>query len=182
MTKWPIESLGRHHIRSLFSCGVTALDTFVRTQISQYEKRRLSRSRVATDDSRTRVIGYYTLAAGAISVEHLPPEVARRLPEHPVPAILLGRLAVDIAYQKAGVGDRLLSDAILRSLQVSKDVGVFAIYVRATDEPATGFYRKYGFLSCNSNPLDLYLPLASYDANLKLSSMPPSVLAGTSNN
>ena len=168
MTQWQIEPLGRHHVRSQFSCGIPALDDFARTQITQYEKRGLCRSRVVTDESGAQVLGFYTLSAGGIAVENMPPDVARRLPEHPVPVILLGRLAVDKSVHNKGIGRRMLRDAISRSLQLSSEIGIFAIYVRATGESAAAFYRKYGFASCSLSPLDLYLPIASlmpYDPN-----------------
>ena len=86
----------RRHRRSDFQCGVPALDDFLRTFVTQYEKRRLGKTFVAVpSDDALRVIGYYTLAAGAVAFAHLPIEVARKLPRHPVPVILLARLAVD---------------------------------------------------------------------------------------
>ena len=80
------------HQRTGFCCGMPALDEFLRAFVTQYEKRRLGRTFVAvptTEDAR--VLGYYTLAAGAVAFVHLPPQVAKKLPKHPVPVILLGR-------------------------------------------------------------------------------------------
>ncbi len=97
MAEISIEPFDRaKHQRASFRCGKPALDEFIRTLVTQYEKRRLGKTFVAvqTDDLAT-VVGYYTLASGAVACANLPPNVARKLPQHPIPVILLARLAVD---------------------------------------------------------------------------------------
>src|SRR5271154_2290372 len=96
MAEWRIEPLRASHERGEFSCGKSPLDDFLRLRASQYEKRRLGRTYVATFPGAMKVAGYYTLAAGAVAIANLPPEAAKRIPKHPVPVILLGRLAVDL--------------------------------------------------------------------------------------
>jgi GNAT superfamily N-acetyltransferase len=161
MTEWRIDPLGSHHIRSNFSCGVASLDDFFRTQVTQYERRGLGRSYVATEHSGMPVVGYYTLATSSIKAQNLAPEAARRLPRHPIPVVLLARLAVDQSHQKTGIGARLLKDAITRTHRVAQEIGAFAIHVEAVDDRAAAFYRKFGFVSFPAKPLELYLPLAT---------------------
>lgn len=80
------------HQRAGFSCGKPALDEFIRTLVTQYEKRRLGKTFVAVQaDEGKAIIGYYTLASGAVACADLPNEVAKKLPKHPVPVILLAR-------------------------------------------------------------------------------------------
>ncbi len=116
MDDWRIELLDPTHDRSGFRCGKPSLDEFLRSLVSQYEKRRLGRTYVAVLPNDRRVYGYYTLAAGSALIQHLPPKAARKLPKHPVPVALLGRLAVDQAAQGRGLGARLLIDALRRCL------------------------------------------------------------------
>ena len=148
------------HDRSQFSCGQPSLDAFLRTLVTQYEKRRLGRTFVAARPDG-RVLGYFTLASSAIAFENIPPDDSQKLPKHPVPTILLGRLAVDRTEQGQGLGETLLMSAIAKSLDLSEALGVYAIEVQAIDSAAARFYGKYGFVPLLNQPLHLYLPLAT---------------------
>jgi hypothetical protein len=90
-----VEPLGRPHVREQFDCGRPSLNDFVRALVSQYEKRNLGRTYVAVAGSEPRVLGYYTIASAALAFEALLPRLAKKLPRHPVPAVLIARLAVD---------------------------------------------------------------------------------------
>ncbi len=163
MADWIIEPFGKAHDRSTFSCGKESLDDFIRTRVSQYEKRRLGKTFVAVPGGEIRVIGYYTLAAGSVSFEHLPTEASHKLPKHPVPVILLARLAVDQSAQGKRLGEGLLLDALQRSLDLSDNLGTFAVEVDALDHSAVAFYVKYGFAPLLDNPRHLYLPMATIE-------------------
>src|SRR5437879_5248893 len=108
------------HNRSSFSCGQLNLDGFLRTLVTQYEKRRLGRTFVAVPPDNDRVLGYFTLASSAIAFENLPRHDAQKLPKHPVPTILLGRLAVDRTAQGQGLGETLLMSPIAKSLDLAE--------------------------------------------------------------
>jgi len=164
---WIIEPFGKSHDRSAFTCGKPALDEFLRTRVSQYEKRRLGKTFVAVLQGEQRVRGYYTLAAGAVAFEHLPTVASTKLPKHPIPVILLARLAVDLSAQGQGLGEKLLLDALQRSLDLSDSLGAHAVEVNALDDSAIAFYVKYGFSPLLDNPRHLYLPLATIDRVLK---------------
>src|SRR5438128_1619848 len=87
MADWIIARLSKDHDRSAFSCGKASLDTFLHSLVSQYEKRRLGRTFVATEPDSMRVAGYYTLAAGAVGVSVLPASTRKKLPKHPIPTV-----------------------------------------------------------------------------------------------
>lgn len=163
MVEWRIEPLHASHERGEFFCGKTPLDEFLRLRASQYEKRRFGRTYVALFPGTTRVAGYYTLAAGAVAIANLPPEAAKRLPKHPVPVILLGRLAVDQNAKGQGLGRALLRDALRRSLDLSEQLGLFAVEVLAIDTEARDFYIKFGFVPLADNDLHLFLPIRSIE-------------------
>lgn len=161
MDDWRIEPLGREHDRAAFSCGKPPLDDFIRRLVSQYEKRNLGRTYVAVRPGEARVCGYYTLASGAVAFEHLPEASAQKLPRHPVPVVLLARLAVDQTEQGRGLGERLLIDALRRCLELANRLGIHAVEVDAIDQPARAFYEKYGFVPLLDRELHLFLPIAT---------------------
>jgi len=163
---WIIEPLSKSHERDDFSCGKQPLDEFIRTRVSQYEKRKLGRTFVAIATDNRKVLGYYTLAAGVVSFEHLPTDSSRKLPKHPIPVILLARLAVDLSSHGQRLGEGLLLNALQRSLDLSVELGVHAVEVDAIDDSAAGFYRKYGFIPLLDNPLHLYMPMTTIEKAL----------------
>jgi GNAT superfamily N-acetyltransferase len=163
MDDWRIEPLDDSHDRAGFTCGKAPLDDFLRSLVSQYEKRRLGRTYVALRGAEKKVYGYYTLATGAIPTTHLPPKVARKLLRHPVPVVLLGRLAVDQAAQGKRLGEYLLTDALRVSLGLSEAVGLFAVEVDAIDDQARRFYEKYGFAPLTDSEHHLYLPIRTIE-------------------
>lgn len=163
MADWCVEALDRTHERAEFACGKDLLDRFIRNLVTQYEKRRLGRIYVAVRVNEKRVLGYFTLASGAIAFENVPDLASRKLPRHPVPVILLARLAVDQATQGQGLGRFLLRDALQRCQLIANQLGVHAVEVHAIDEEARAFYAKYGFVSLQDNPLHLFLPMATIE-------------------
>lgn len=166
MAEWVVEPFGKQHERGAFSCGRPSLDDFLHARVSQYEKRRLGKTFVAVPKGGTNVLGYYTLAAGSVSFERLPAGASRKLPKHPVPVVLLARLAIDQSAQRMPLGEGLLLDALQRSLDLSATLGVHAVEVDAIDDSAAAFYRKYGFTPLLDDPLHLHLPIATVEALL----------------
>lgn len=147
------------HDRSTFDSGSPALDTYLKRQVSQDIKRRVATCLVAlTDDGR--IAGYYTLAATSVLLDLLPEQVARKLPRYPsVPAILMGRLAVDQTFKGQKLGGALLADALARS--ANAEIAAYALIVDAKDEDAASFYGHHGFIALPTSSLRLFLPLAS---------------------
>ncbi len=162
MGDWHIERLERAHVRDAFSCGKPPLDEFIRRLVSQYEKRNLGRTYVAVRPGEKQVLGYVTLASGSIPFQNLPDPTARKLPRHPVPVILLARLAVDQSVQGQGLGEGLLVDALQRVIGLADKLGIHAVEVNAIDEQAKAFYEKYGFVPLLDNEFHLFLPIATF--------------------
>lgn len=156
-----IEPLGRQHDRAAFSCGVAELDDYLRRRAGQDVRRRIARVFVGTDEGSNVVLGFYTLSALSIDVGALPEAQARKLPRHPVPAALIGRLAVVRSAQGRGLGRLLLADAVQRTLAASEQVAIHAVVVDAKNDAAHRFYRAYGFLALPDEALRLFLPLRS---------------------
>jgi ribosomal protein S18 acetylase RimI-like enzyme len=155
-----IEALSPSHDRTDFSCGVDPLDRYLQTQATQDVRRHISNCFVAIEGSEPRIAGYYTLAASSIPVGEIPPEISRKLPRYPVlPAVLVGRLAVDRRFAGRALGSALLFDAFARSLRA--DPAVFAMIVDAKDERAAGFYRRFGFQPFTGRPLSFFLPMGT---------------------
>jgi ribosomal protein S18 acetylase RimI-like enzyme len=164
MAEWIIERLQKEHDRSAFTCGKAPLDNFLRALVSQYEKRKLGRTYVAIEPGQTRVAGYYTLATGSFDFSSLDENARKKLPEHPVPTLHLGRLAVDIEFRGKRLGETLLFHALRAALEISEKAGAFAVDLWAIDEDAANFYRKYGFLLLQDHPFHLYLPMKTIEA------------------
>ncbi len=158
-----IEPLGSHHDRTAFSCGEPALDSYLQRQASQDVRRRVAQVFVAIGDTPGKVAGYYSLSAASFAKDELPPALAKRLPHYPVPAAVLGRLAVDRAQQGRGLGETLLLDAIRLVVRASTTIAVYAIIVDAKNERARAFYERYGFRAFASVPRRLFLPLETFD-------------------
>ena len=156
-----IDPLGERHNRSVFSCGVKQLDNYLQRQASQDMRRRISRVFVCTLPEKTAILGFYTLSAIAVDVGSLPKNLSRKLPHHPVPCALVGRLAVDQSAKGHGLGRMLLMDAIKRTINVSTEMAIHAMIVDAKNDSAKQFYEGFGFISLSDNPIRLFLPLGS---------------------
>jgi GNAT superfamily N-acetyltransferase len=155
----PLDS--KIHDRTSFSCGAAELDRYIRDLASQDVKRDISRVFVAVEVGANTIAGYYTLSATSYQKDALPAEQAKRLPHYPVPAALLGRLAVDRSFKGRGLGAHLLMDALDRVLIATQALAVHALIVDARDEAAMAFYRKYGFIPFKDEALRLFLPMAT---------------------
>ncbi len=150
-----IVPLDESYDRSFFDCGVSSLNEYIRRYASQHDRKGFGRTFVALEESSSRVPGYYTISGGSVSFETVPENV----PYHPVPVVLIGRLAVDLNARGKGLGEILLMDALRRSKRVAEQLGIFAVEVEAIDKQARAFYVKYGFKALLDDRLHLYLPM-----------------------
>lgn len=161
MTRAPfrIAALEGSHDRSQFSCGEPALDRYLREQVSQDIRRRVAACFVAVTDE-LQIAGYYTLSTASVPLTDLPDALRRKLPRYAaVPAIRMGRLAVDGTFKGKGLGSALLSNALRRA--IDSEIPAAVLIVDAKDEQAADFYRHLGFIELGSDPLHLFLPLAT---------------------
>jgi ribosomal protein S18 acetylase RimI-like enzyme len=145
--------------RRTFVSNSDALNRYFQQQVTQDVRRRVAACFVALDGEQ-RVAGYYTLAGTSVLLAELPGATAKKLPRYPsVPAIRMGRLAVDQAFKGQGLGGALLADALERAAR--SELSAFALVVDAKDETAAAFYAHHGFIALPDTPLTLFLPLAT---------------------
>lgn len=152
-----IEKLRRDHSIDAFDCGQEALNQWLRKHALQNQGAGAAQSYVGLVDGV--VIGYYSLAVGQIEYSDAPERLRKGLARHPVPIMLLARLAVDKNWQKKGVGRALLRDAVLRTMQAAEIAGIRALAVHAKDEQARRYYEQFDFEASISDPLHLLVLL-----------------------
>ncbi|HET6568112.1 MAG TPA: GNAT family N-acetyltransferase [Rhodothermales bacterium] len=154
-----IERITPEHERDEFDCGEPEMNEYLLRFARQNDRKETGRTYVAVRPAGKRVLGYYTLSAGAVAFEHLPPTVRKRIARYPVPVAHLGRLAIDHSVQGQGLGSALLFDALRRVSKVSEEMAIYAVEVRALHDVARTFYVKFGFKPLMNDPLRLYLPI-----------------------
>lgn len=151
-----IQSLSSTHNRKQFDCGVQPLNNWFANMAGQQQSKELAKVFVAVDTAApNNPLGYYALVATQVDGSEIP---GKKLPDV-VPAILLGRFAVEQHLQGKGLGKYLLMNALERVAMISQNVGVMAVVVHAKDQKAISFYSRYGFASCPSDPFQMFLPV-----------------------
>ena len=155
MTAFRIEKLARGHIVDDFDCSRERLNRFLTRYALVNQQANASQTYVGLADGE--VIGFYTLVVGEIAYEDALGRLSKDLARHPVPIMLLARLAVKITWQKQGVGAGLLKDAMRRTLQAADIAGIRAFVAHAKDDAARVFYEHFGFISSPTDPLHLYV-------------------------
>lgn len=155
------EPLGPRHDRAAFSCGVPELDEYLKVLAGQHARKKISTTTVLVLDSPRRIAGYHSLSSTRLNLGELPPQLAKLYPRYAegIPATLLGRLAVDLAYRGQGWGEALLLNALERAWLATDVVASAFIIVRAVDAHATRFYRRYGFSEFPGDSSRLYLSM-----------------------
>ncbi|MFN7353349.1 MAG: GNAT family N-acetyltransferase [Burkholderiales bacterium] len=147
------------HDRTTFRSDSEPLNRYLRAQVTQDIRRRVAACFVAITDEQ-RIAGYYTLASASILLVDLPTNMSKKLPRYPtVPAVRMGRLAVDRAFKGQGLGGALLADALDRAAR--SEIAAFALFVDAKDKVATNFYQHHGFIALPNSPRSLFLPLST---------------------
>ncbi|MDQ1091883.1 GNAT superfamily N-acetyltransferase [Xanthomonas sacchari] len=141
-----------------FACSAPELSKWLRERALQNQASNASRCFVVCDREE-RVVGYYALAAGAVSHEEAPGRIRRNMPKA-IPVIVLGRLAVHADWVGQGIGTGLLKDAVQRALQVGEHIGARALLCHAIDDAAKAFYLKHGFFASPIHAMTVMLPLA----------------------
>jgi GNAT superfamily N-acetyltransferase len=148
------EPLSSHHGVNIFDCGIATLDAWLRQRARPNEAAGASRTFVICEGDR--LVGYYSLAAASIMHSYATGKAKRNMPD-PVPAVLIGRFALDKAWQGSGHGISLLQDAVLRVVGAAETVGVRAILVHAMSEDAKIFYKRFGFRPSPVDPMTLMI-------------------------
>ncbi|HEX7324757.1 MAG TPA: GNAT family N-acetyltransferase [Rhodanobacteraceae bacterium] len=144
------------HDCTAFDCGDDGLNAWLRKRAQKNEAAHGSRCFVVCDDAR--VVGFYALAAGSVARERAPAAIRRNMPD-PIPAVVLGRLAVDRALQGCGLGADLLHDAVFRALRAAQEIGARVMLCQALNERAKRFYLRNGFVESTFDALIVMLDL-----------------------
>ncbi|MCI5763574.1 GNAT family N-acetyltransferase [Actinobacillus porcinus] len=144
-----------HHLDD-FDCGEEALNSWLKRNALKNQQNQASRTFVICQNNN--VVGFYALAAGSVSHQFVSGGLRRNMPD-PIPVVVLGRLAIDLAHQGQKLGAALLKDAVLRASAVSQQVGVKALLVHALNDKAKAFYLNYGFQVSPIDDLILLLKL-----------------------
>lgn len=153
----PPSPLGDEHRLEDFRCTSPDLSNWLIDRARKNHREGASRCFVVCDDQQN-VIGYYALAAGAVSHALVPGSVRRNMPD-PIPVAVLGRLAVHTDWARQGIGQGLLKDAIQRTLQTSQQMGIRVLLCHAIDEAAKAFYLQHGFIESPIDPMTVMLSL-----------------------
>lgn len=165
MATLKIEKLQRGHKVDDFDCGREALNRFLSRYAFQNQQAEASQTYVAL--SEERVIGFYTLVVGQVEYASAHERLTKGLARHPVPIMLLARLAIETTWQGCGLGSGLLKDAMQRTVQAADIAGIRAFAVHAKDDDARSFYEHFGFTPLPSDPYHLFRLLKDIRAGLK---------------
>ena len=163
----PPRPIEKHDAVVGFSCGKVPLDDFLKQRALKNEGRG-SRTYVVVSqlgEDAGNVAAYYTLAAGAVNHEDCPSWAKRNMP-NPIPVIVLGRLAVDTNHQGRRIASHLVREAMHRTLEASRHVGVRALIVHAIDDDAVNFYVPFGFQAFPTGGRALFLPIDTIASSL----------------
>lgn len=152
-----IEKLCRDHRVEPFDCGKEPLNRFLVRFAYQAQLSGSSQTYVAL--ANDEVVGYYTLVFGDVAFDDAPERLRKGMARHPIPLMILARLAVAASWAEKGIGSGLLKDAMLRTLAAAEIAGLRAFAVHAKDEDARSFYQHFGFVEAPSDPLHLFLLL-----------------------
>lgn len=155
MSHSAIELLQPSHKLEQFDCGKEALNTWLRQRALTNQATGTSRTWVVLDNSN-EVVAFYTSSTASVTRKIAGSRFSRNQPE-PIPAILLGRMGVDLGHMKQGLGAALLKHFMLKVFEVNEIIGVRLVLVHAKDEDAKGFYQKYGFTVSLVDPLTLMM-------------------------
>lgn len=157
MTNFRIEKLARGHQLEGFTCGQAPLDQFLVRYALTNQLANASQTYLGMEADQ--VIGFYTLTVGEMGYGDAPDRLAKGLARHPIPLMILARLAVDTRYQGQGIGEGLVRDAMSRTVTVADIVGIRALVVHAKDDAVRSHYERFGLRSSPAQPLLLYMLL-----------------------
>ena len=168
-----IEKLRREHDVDAFDCGQEPLNRFLARYALQNQQAEASQTYAALADDE--VIGFYTLVVAEVEYDEAPARLGKGLARHPIPLMLLARLAIAMTWQGKGLGAGLLKDAMLRTLQAAEIAGIRAMAVHAKDDAAKAFYERFDFIPSPSDPYHLFLLLKDVRALIASGNRPSKV-------
>lgn len=165
---WHEEPIGKHHDRKAFDCGDAAMNEFLHRYARQSHDAGGAKTFLAIDNAdNTTVLGFYSLAPGALAYADTPEMVRRGLARHDVPGFRLARIATHVRVQGKGLGGQLLAAAGRRCLRAAADVGGVILIIDAKHDRAADWYAAYGAVPLANTPLTLVMSLVTFATELK---------------
>ena len=151
----PVRKLAASDTFEAFDCGQLALNQFLQRFALVNQKANSAQTYVSCHSGS--IVGFYSLTVGSVEPATAAPRVIKGMPNHPVPVMILARLAVDLKHQGAGLGKALLKDALMRTAQAADIAGIGALLVHAKDESARQWYLNWDFEPSASDSFHLFL-------------------------
>jgi len=165
---WHEEPILKKHDRKSFDCGDPSMNDFLQHYARQSHESGAAKTFLAMDNADNKtILGFYSLAPGALTYADAPELVRRGLARHDVPGFRLARIATSLRWQGQGLGGQLLGAAARRCLRAPAEVGGVVLIIDAKNDRAARWYTNYGAMPLNNKPLTLVLPLATFAASLK---------------
>jgi len=165
---WHEEPILRKHDRKSFDCGDPAMNDFFERYARQSHESGAAKTFLGIDNADNKsILGFYSLAPGALAYADMPAMVRRGLARHDVPGFRLAHIATDLRWQGQGVGGQLLGAAARRCLRAAAEVGGVALIIDAKNNRAARWYASYGAVPLSNKPLTFVMSLATFAANLK---------------
>lgn len=160
----PVRKLAPADLTESFDCKQAALNQFLQRYALVNQKANSTQTYVCCLSGR--VVGFYSLTVGSVDPEGAPARMMKGLARHPLPVMILARLAVDRDHQGKGLGKALLKDALLRTAQAADIAGIRCLLVHAKDEAARQWYEDFEFEPSPTDPYHLFLLLKDLKASL----------------
>lgn len=165
---WHEEPIAKRHDRKSFDCGDAAMNDFLQNYARQSHERGGAKTFLAIDSKDNKaILGFYSLAPGAVTYAEAPETLRQGLAKHDVPGFRLARIATDVRFQGQGLGGQLLAAAALRCLRAAADVGGVLLIIDAKNARAASWYQGYGAVPLSGKPLTLVMSLATFAEELK---------------
>ncbi|MBI9095081.1 MAG: GNAT family N-acetyltransferase [Sphaerochaeta sp.] len=161
---YSIEALSRAHNRTGFSCGVVELDQYLQKDARRHNSSGFNQTKVLVETGEKAIIGFYSYAAASLARQLFPRDKQNSFPNYEIPCFRLTRFGIDKRYQKSGFGSYLLYCALKHAVELSSNIGSYAVLVDAKNEEVKSFYIKNGFYPLSG--FLLYLPIKEIKAEL----------------
>lgn len=158
----PVRKLTAADAVDTFDCGQSALNQFLHRYALVNQRANSAQTYVCCKEDQ--VVGFYSLVVGSVEPGGVPARVMKGLARHPVPVMILARLAVDRMHHGKGLGRALLKNALLRTLQAADIAGIRTVLVHAKDEAARQWYERCEFEASPTDPFHLYLMIKDLKA------------------